>query len=158
MSILFVTLFSVFYFTRAFEQGDFSPFLKLAPYKCIIIIIIIITISSSSSSIIIVIIIIIIIIVVVVIIIIIILSLLLLLLSLLLLLLYYQKGGHFAGIFKLIFLNNNYCILIPEVCSQESNWQIGFLGPDHDLVSNRRRAVIWTNDGLIYLRIHMHHL
>ena len=41
MSMLFVTLFKCFLFKSAFEHGDFSPFLKLALYKCNIIIIII---------------------------------------------------------------------------------------------------------------------
>ena len=40
MSMLFVTLFKCFLFKSAFEHGDFSPFLKLALYKCNIIIII----------------------------------------------------------------------------------------------------------------------
>ena len=42
MSMLFVTLFKCFLFKSAFEHGDFSPFLKLALYKCNMIIIIII--------------------------------------------------------------------------------------------------------------------
>ena len=36
-----MTLFKCFLFKSAFEHGDFSPFLKLALYKCNIIIIVI---------------------------------------------------------------------------------------------------------------------
>ena len=40
-----MTLFKCFLFKSAFEHGDFSPFFKLALYKCNIIIIIIIIIN-----------------------------------------------------------------------------------------------------------------
>ena len=50
MSMLFVTLFfKCFLFKNAFEHGDFSPFLKLALYKCNIIIIIIIIIIMAIA-------------------------------------------------------------------------------------------------------------
>ena len=50
MSMLFVTLFKCFLFKSAFEHGDFSPFLKLALYKCNIIIIIIIIIKMKHFA------------------------------------------------------------------------------------------------------------
>ena len=50
MSILFVTHFLCFLFTSAFEHGDFSPFFKLALYKCNIIIIIIIMYHDSFGE------------------------------------------------------------------------------------------------------------
>ena len=51
MSMLFVTLFKCFLFKSALEHGDFSPFLKLALYKCnIIIIIIIINVIMNAKA------------------------------------------------------------------------------------------------------------
>ena len=36
-----------------------------------------------------------------------------------------------------------------------SNWQYGSISSDNSLAPNRRQAIIWTNDGLVYLRIYV---
>ena len=40
--------------------------------------------------------------------------------------------------------------LIFQVYSEGSNWQYISIGLDNGLAPNRRQAIIWTNDGLIY--------
>ena len=40
-------------------------------------------------------------------------------------------------------------------CSQMSNWQYPDIGSDKGLVTSRRHAVIWINDGLVYSRIYV---
>ena len=40
-----------------------------------------------------------------------------------------------------------------EICSQRSNQQFASIGSDNGLAPNRRQAIIWTNDGLVYWRI-----
>ena len=41
-----------------------------------------------------------------------------------------------------------------EVCSQGSIEQYASIGSDNGLAPNRRQAIIWTNDGLIWWRIY----
>ena len=41
-----------------------------------------------------------------------------------------------------------------EVCSQWSNWQNVTIGSDNGLAPNRRQAIIWTNNGLVYRGIY----
>ena len=57
-----------------------------------------------------------------------------------------QNGRHFADdIFRWIFMNENFCILIKnliEFCSYESNWQYLSIGWDNGLALNRRQAII----------------
>ena len=38
--------------------------------------------------------------------------------------------------------------------SLASNWQYSGVGLDNDLAPNRRQAIIWTNGGMFYWRIH----
>ena len=62
-------------------------------------------------------------------------------------------------IFKYIFLNENDKIPMMklnfnETCSKESNWQSASIGPGSGLVPNRRQAIIWINDDLVYWRIY----
>ena len=40
------------------------------------------------------------------------------------------------------------------MCSLWSNWQYGIIGLDNGLAPNRRKAIIWTNNGLVYWRIY----
>ena len=41
------------------------------------------------------------------------------------------------------------------MCVQGSNKQLGSIGPYNSLVSNMRQAIIWTQIGPIYLRLHV---
>ena len=41
-----------------------------------------------------------------------------------------------------------------EICSLGSNWQHVIIGSDNGLAQNRRQAIIWTNDGLVNMRIY----
>ena len=65
-----------------------------------------------------------------------------------------QNGRHSAyGIFKLISLYEDYCILIvfsSKFVPQVSNQQRSCIGSDNGLAPNKRQAIIGTNDGLIY--------
>ena len=72
-----------------------------------------------------------------------------------------QNGCHFAdGIFKCIFLNEDVTCKFrlkfhcTEVCSQGFIWQYASIGSDNGLPPGRRQAIIWTNDGLVYLCIY----
>ena len=40
-----------------------------------------------------------------------------------------------------------------EICSHWYNQQFSSIGSDNGLAPNRRQAIIWTNDGLVYRRI-----
>ena len=40
------------------------------------------------------------------------------------------------------------------MCSFGSNLQYVIIGSDNGLAPNRRQAIIWTNDGLVYWRIY----
>ena len=68
---------------------------------------------------------------------------------------YYDTSNN---IFKCIFLNENFWIsnIISLKCFiySGSNWQYGIIGSGNGLALNRRQAVIWTNDGLVYWRIY----
>ena len=56
-----------------------------------------------------------------------------------------------GGIFEYIFLHANGSILnFTKICSQEFNWQYSF---KWWLGTYMGRAIIWANDGLVYLRI-----
>ena len=44
---------------------------------------------------------------------------------------------------------------IIEICSLGSNWQQTTIGSDNGLSPNRRQAIIWINDGLLYRRIYV---
>ena len=46
-------------------------------------------------------------------------------------------------IFRCIFVNEKFCILIEKVCSLGSNCQQPSIGLDNGLVPNRRQAIIW---------------
>ena len=48
-------------------------------------------------------------------------------------------------------LNSNWYLI--EICSSWFNWQCVVIGSDNGLAPNRRQAIIWTNDGLVYWRI-----
>ena len=65
-----------------------------------------------------------------------------------------QNGRHFAvGVCKSIFLNENCCILIQIILKFVPNVSINTrlpLCPDYYLVPSRRKAIIWTNGGLLY--------
>ena len=62
-----------------------------------------------------------------------------------------QNGCHFADkIFKLIFLHENSCIYIHWNWFSRVHLKLGSIGSNDVLVWNRRQAIIWTNDGLIY--------
>ena len=56
------------------------------------------------------------------------------------------------GIFKCIFLNENlnFKWYFIEMCSLWSNSQYVIIGSDNGLAPDRRQAIIWTNDGLVY--------
>ena len=54
------------------------------------------------------------------------------------------------GIFKCLFLNEN--LRISEDCSQDSKTSIG---SDNDFAPNRRQAIIWINDGLVYWHVYI---
>ena len=41
-----------------------------------------------------------------------------------------------------------------EMCSLWSNWQNVTISSDNGLVLNRRQAIIWTNEDLVYWRIY----
>ena len=47
---------------------------------------------------------------------------------------------------------NNICFdsNFTEICSRGSNWQYASIGSDNGSVPNRQ-AIIWTNDGLLFL-------
>ena len=36
-----------------------------------------------------------------------------------------------------------------------SNWQCVIIGLDNGLASNRRQAIIWTNDGIVYWHMYV---
>ena len=58
-------------------------------------------------------------------------------------------------IFKCIFLNeNDFAWNFTEICSQESNWQYASIGLGNGLVPNRRQAIAWINDDLVYWTIY----
>ena len=40
------------------------------------------------------------------------------------------------------------------MCSLGLDWQYVTIGSDNGLAPNRRQAIIWTNDGLIYWHIY----
>ena len=64
-----------------------------------------------------------------------------------------QNGRHFAdGIFRCIFVNEKFCILIKS--SLKSDWQYSSSGSDNGLAPHRRQAIIWTNADLIHWRIY----
>ena len=44
---------------------------------------------------------------------------------------------------------------IIEICSFGPNWQQTTIGSDNGLSPNRRQAIIWINDGLLYRRIYV---
>ena len=53
--------------------------------------------------------------------------------------------------FKWFFLCSNYTIWIQISLPQ---WKYARINSDDGLVPNRQRAIIWTNDGAVYLRIY----
>ena len=65
-----------------------------------------------------------------------------------------QNGHHFVhDIFSCIFLNENFRIsknVFIEMCFLGSNWQYVIIGSDKGWAPNRRQAIIWTSDGLVY--------
>ena len=69
-----------------------------------------------------------------------------------------QDGRYFADdIFECIFLNENFCTLIKISLKSVRKRQIDnnpVLGSDNGLAPNRRQAIIWTNDGVVWWRIY----
>ena len=65
-----------------------------------------------------------------------------------------QNGHHFPDdIFKCIFFNENVCLSITislKFVPKGPTNNIPALVPDNGLGLNRRQAIIWTNDGLVY--------
>ena len=66
-----------------------------------------------------------------------------------------------AAIFQTIFSNAfswmksfSFQTILIKMCSLWSNWQYVIIGSDIGLLPNRRQAIIWTNDGLVYRRIY----
>ena len=59
-------------------------------------------------------------------------------------------------IFKCVFFNKNIVIFwnFTEICSQGANLQHASIGSNYSLVLNRHRAIIWTNNGLVYWHIY----
>ena len=59
-----------------------------------------------------------------------------------------QNDQHFAdNILKYIFLNENICILVTEICSWRSKWQLVSIGSGNDFVpdtSDRQQAIFET--------------
>ena len=70
----------------------------------------------------------------------------------------WTNGHHFANdIFKCIFVNEKFCILIKislTFVPKWSNWQSSSIGLDNGLAPNRRQAIIWTNADPINWRIY----
>ena len=68
-----------------------------------------------------------------------------------------QNGPHFTDdLFKYIFLNENVWILIKISLKFVHKGPIDnmHIGSDKGMAANRRQAIIWTNDGLVYWRIY----
>ena len=66
------------------------------------------------------------------------------------------KGRRFVDdIFKCIFAYENYILIQMSLkcVPRGSNEHYASIGSDNGLVPNRRQAIIWTNDGLVYWRI-----
>ena len=59
----------------------------------------------------------------------------------------FSKSFHSMEI-SVFYLNFN------EMCSLRSIQQQACIGSDNGLVLNRRQAIIWTNDDLVYRRIY----
>ena len=65
-----------------------------------------------------------------------------------------QNGGHFAddrNIFRCIFMNEKFCILIRISLKIVHKGQIG---SDNGVAPFRRQAIIWTNADTIHWRIY----
>ena len=69
-----------------------------------------------------------------------------------------QNGCHFAdNVFKCIFLNENFWISNNISLKCVPCGQIDNISSDNGLAPNRREAIIWTNNGLVNLRIYASH-
>ena len=40
------------------------------------------------------------------------------------------------------------------MCSIGSDWQYVIIGSDNDMETNRRQAIVWTNDDLVFWRMY----
>ena len=54
---------------------------------------------------------------------------------------------------KLLYFDSNFI----EICSQGPSWQKPSTDSDNGLVMNKRQAIIWTNDSLVWWRIYASH-
>ena len=71
-----------------------------------------------------------------------------------------QNDHHFAeDILKCIFSNENACKVIQFslmfVLNGSINNKWSIIGTDNGLAPNRRQAIIWTIDGIVYWRIYV---
>ena len=67
-----------------------------------------------------------------------------------------QNGRHFAGnIFRCIFVNEKFCILIQISLKFVPKWQYVSIGLGNGLAPNRRQAITWTNDDLVHWCIYV---
>ena len=64
-------------------------------------------------------------------------------------------GNFICIILNKTFLISNDKIYFIEICSLWSNWQYVIIGSDNGLAPNRRQAIIWTSDGLVYWCIYV---